>query len=96
VLKSFFLFLSKLLGNSGARVLTGAGLGVVSFATMMPLAVGMLNAVNSSMSGLPSDVAALLGLAGFGPAMSMIGSAVLTRVALDSASLSIAKSGTTS
>lgn len=96
MLKSLFLFLSKLLGNSGARVLSGAGVGLVSFATMMPLCVGMLNAANSAMSGIPGDVAGLLGLAGCGQALSIIGSAILTRVALDSASLSFAKTGTSS
>lgn len=91
MLKSLTLTLSKLLGNSGARVLTGAGVGVISFATMVPLATGMLAAADAAMSGLPGDVAGLLGLAGFGPAMSMIGSAILTRVAIDSTALGIGK-----
>jgi hypothetical protein len=95
VLKTLFRFLSRLVGNSLARMMTGAGVGFVSFAAMMPLALGALNAANQGFSGIGSDAAGLIGLAGFGEAMSIIGSAILTRVALDSVSLGIAKSGST-
>lgn len=83
--------LQNLFGDALARVLTGAGMSVVSFAALLPLVQGALNMIAASVNGLPSDVASVALLGGFGEALSIIGSAVLTRMAIASAQVGLTK-----
>lgn len=85
------ILLANLVGSSVARLLTGAGLGLVTFAALTPLVLSALNAVNNAAAGIPSDLAAILLKSGIGVAMSAIGSAILTRMAIEAAKVSLAK-----
>lgn len=85
------VLLANLVGSAVARMLTGAGLGLLTFAALTPVILTALNAVNTATSGLPSDMAAIMLKSGFGVAMSAIGSAILTRAAIEAAKVSVAK-----
>lgn len=91
MLKSLFLLLSGLFGTAIARLLAGAGLGLASFAALSITVTVALNAVVSAFSGLPVALAQMILLSGFGTVLNMVGSAMLTRLALDSGALSIRK-----
>lgn len=65
------------------NVLTGAGVMLGSYAVIMVAYNSAVNAVHNSMGGIPSDVLALISLAGFDTSMSIILSAIATRVALN-------------
>lgn len=88
-----FNYLAKLLGNSGARVLSGAGLSLASYAALTTATTAALNGVASAFGNLSPDVLNLVLLFGVGQAVSIIGAAMLTRVALNSASFGITRAG---
>lgn len=83
--------LRNLFGDAIARMLSGAGLSVVSFAALLPVVQGALNMITSSVRGVPGDVASLALMSGFGECVSIIGSAVLTRMAISSAQVGLTK-----
>jgi len=84
-------FLTSLLGNSLARVLTGAGIGLVTGATLLPIVKSALNLIVSKFGGIPGDMANVILLSGFGEGLSLIGSAIVTRVGIDAAKVAVAK-----
>lgn len=88
--------LKNLFGDSIARVLGGAGLSLVSAAVMIPLVTTLLNQAASAIGGVPGDLLSMIGLFGFGEAMSIIGSAMLTRLAIQSTSVGIKKAANAS
>lgn len=83
--------LSSLLGTAAARVLTGAGLGLATFAALTPLVLSALGAVSTHFNGIASNVANVMLLSGFGLGVTMIGSAMLTRVAIDAGKVALTK-----
>ena len=85
--------LAILLGTSIARMLTGAGLAIVTFAGLTPLVLGALNAAASSFNNLAAPLAQVMLISGFGVAFSSIGSAIMVRVAIKSAAAGIKKAG---
>lgn len=90
-MRSWFAGLLKtLFGESIARALGGAGISVVSAAIMLPAMTTALNAAAAAMGGAGDilDVAMLFGL---GEAMSIMGSAMLTRLAMNSGKLGLRK-----
>lgn len=82
-------FITWMLGNAAARVLTGAGLGLISFSILDGIINTFLDNAVSSLSGLPQLTIALLGLAGVGTGISIVGGALLTAAAIKSASLAV-------
>jgi hypothetical protein len=91
--KRIFDLLSKLLGNGAARVLSGAGLSLASYAALSAAVLAALNGVAGAFANVSADVANLVLLFGVGESISIIGAAMLTRVALQSAALGITRSG---
>jgi len=91
MLKSLFQFLSKLVGNGAARVLTGAGLSVASYAAIATACTAALTAAVNSFNGLGSDLANIVLLCGVGESISIIGAALLTRAAIQAANLGLTK-----
>lgn len=85
--------LQSLFGDSLARVLSGAGLSVISYAAMVPVILGALNLVASRVNSLAADVASLALLGGLGEGLSMLGSAIMARIAIASAASGIGKAG---
>jgi len=83
--------LQKTLGNSAARVLTGAGLSVASYGAITVAISTALSALTSSFSALPSAMLNIILLAGVGQAISIIGAAMLTRAAINSATVGLTK-----
>lgn len=84
-------FLTQLLGNSLARVLTGAGLGLATGAALLPLVKSALNLVVSHWGGIAGDVSSVLLLAGAGESITIIGSAIVTKVGIDAAKVAVQK-----
>lgn len=78
-----------MLGNAAARILTGAGLGLISFAVLDSIITNFLDSAASSLSGLPQLTLALLGIAGVGTGISIVGGALLTAAAIKSATVAI-------
>lgn len=70
------------MGGLIARILVGAGLTLVGYASFVPLVYTGLNQLNSALGGLPADMLQVLLLGGLGEVLSIIGSAMLTRVSL--------------
>jgi len=83
--------LQKTLGNSVARVLTGAGLSVASYGAITVAITAALSALTSSFSALPSAMLNIILLSGCGQAISIIGAAMLTRAAINSAAVGLTK-----
>ncbi|HHW4679770.1 MAG TPA: DUF2523 domain-containing protein [Xylella sp.] len=92
MLNWFAIFFRALFGHAVARVLVGAGLALVTTASLVPLVTSALNLVVSNMSGIPADLLNVVLLMGFGQALSIIGSAILTRLALQALYVSVVKS----
>lgn len=83
--------LSNLLGRSGATVLSSLGVGLFSFAAIGPLILGALNSAVALLGQIPSDLMQLVLLGGFGTSINIVGSAILTRIAISSASVGVMK-----
>lgn len=83
--------LQSLFGDSIARMLSGAGLSVVSMAALMPVVLTALNLVATRINGMSADLASLALLSGLGEGMSIVGSAIMARMAISSTSLGIGK-----
>lgn len=88
--------LKNLFGDSIARALGGAGLAMVSSAILIPLVTTLLDQAAAMWGGIPGDMLAVIGIYGFGEAMSIIGSAMLTRVMIDATSVGIKRASNAS
>ncbi|ALQ96912.1 hypothetical protein B398_05615 [Xylella fastidiosa 32] len=88
------MLLRNILGQTVARGLVGAGLALVTTVLLIPLVTSALNLIVSKISGIPADVLNIALLMGFGEALSIIGSAMLTRLALQSLHVGIVKATT--
>ena len=84
-------FLVQLLGNSLARVLTGAGLGLATGAALLPLVKGTLNLITQRWTGIAADMSNVLLMSGVGEALTIVGSAMVTKVAIDAGKVAIQK-----
>lgn len=83
--------LQSLFGNSLARILSGAGLSVVSYAALVPVVLAGLNLAAAKVGGIAGDLASLALLSGVGEGMSIVGSAAIARMSIASASVGIGK-----
>lgn len=83
--------LASLLGTAGARILSGLGLGLVTYAAMTPVILSALNLARGLTSGITSSILQLVLLSGIGEALSMIGAAMMTRAAIDAGRVALAK-----
>lgn len=91
-MRSWFSGLLKnLFGESIARALGGAGLSIATAALLLPLITSGLNMAASALGGITADVLNVALLFGFGEAMTIMGTAMLTRVALNSTKLGLKK-----
>ncbi|WP_314103922.1 DUF2523 domain-containing protein [uncultured Stenotrophomonas sp.] len=87
-------FLVSLLGNSLARVLTGAGLGLATGAALLPLVRIALNKIPQLWGGIAADMSNILLMSGIGEALTMIGSAFVTKVMIDAGKVAVTKAAT--
>ncbi|MFK3847850.1 MULTISPECIES: DUF2523 domain-containing protein [Bacteria] len=87
-------FLTSLLGNALARVLTGAGLGLATGAALLPLVRTALNLIVQKFNGMGADLANVMLLSGAGEAITIIGSAIVTRVVIDAGKVAVQKAAT--
>lgn len=85
------MLLTTLLGTAGARVLTGLGLGLVTYAALTPAILMALNAARSAFGGITGSVLQLVLMSGIGEAVSTIGAAMLTRAAIDAGRVALAR-----
>lgn len=65
-----------------ARIMIGAGLAFVTYQAIDGYVEGFLNQMASGLSGLPADMLMLLTMAGLPSALEILGSAMLTVVAI--------------
>lgn len=91
MIKMLFGWLKQLVGGFFAEAFLGAGIALVSYAALSTLVTSMLDAAADSFAGLPGDMADVLALGGFGEVLSIIGAGILTRLAINSATLGIKK-----
>lgn len=70
-----------------AKLFIALGIGLFSYYGLYELTRAMLDQVNTLMDGLPSEVFQLISLAGIPQALSIIGSAIMTRAAINSIQL---------
>ena len=64
------------------RILAALGLGMVSYLGLNVLVTTLIDHVTSSYSGIGATTAQLLNLCGFGAAVSIIGSGLITKAGL--------------
>lgn len=87
--------LSKSLDSASSgllkKVLTGAGLGLASTAGVTALVNSYIDNLRSSTGGLSAELLAILHLSGLDYALSIILSAVVTRIALNSVGMTLTK-----
>lgn len=88
--------LTGLLGGLLARVLIGAGMGVVTYGVLNTAVAAGLNAMVAQFSGMPADMLNLLLLSGVGQGLSIIGSAMTARAAMRAASVGVGMASTSS
>jgi len=81
--------LRNLFGDAVARIFGGAGLALVTSAVMIPVVTTALNQAAAAFGGIPADILNVVLLFGFGEAMSIIGAAMLTRLAVQSANVGV-------
>lgn len=74
--------LASMLGSGVARLLTGAGLALTTFAALTPLVLSALNAGANAFQGIGGATLDIMLLSGLGIGLSAIGSAMLTRIAI--------------
>lgn len=86
-----YLMLANLLGTAAARVMTGAGVAIVSFAALLPLVTGAMDAASAAIGGVSGDIIKVAAMSGLGIAMSAIGAAIITRAGIQAAILGIKK-----
>lgn len=73
------------------NMLTGAGIMLTSSAIFMTAFAAAVNQFRNSLNGVSGDALALAHLAGFDIAMSIILSAIVTRLSLNSSKLMLKK-----
>lgn len=83
--------LKNLFGDSIARALSGAGLSLVSAAVLIPIVTTVLNQAAAAFSSIDGGMLQVICLFGFGEAISILGSAMLSRLAIDSTRIGIKK-----
>lgn len=71
-----------LLGSAISRLLVGAGLTLLTAGGIYSIVEVALNGLVSYFSGLPSDILSFVILSGVPAGMSLIGSAILTRLTI--------------
>lgn len=86
--------LKNLVGDSIANALIGGGLALVSWGALSVVLTTALDAAADAFGGLPGDVLSILLIGGLGQILSILGSAMLTRLAITSASMGLRKSRT--
>lgn len=69
-------------GGLIARTLVGAGLTIVGYVAFIPLMEYGLDQVNNALAGMAADMLSVLMLGGLGEVLSVVGSAMLTRVSM--------------
>lgn len=84
-------FLTSLLGNGIARLLTGAGLGLATGAALLPLVKAALNLIVQKFSGIGADLANVMLMCGAGEAITIIGSGIVTKVMIDAGKVAVQK-----
>jgi len=79
------VLLTNLLGTALARLLTGAGLAIGTYVAVRPVVMSALTLLRDHMQNVAGDILQVAMMGGYGEAATAIGSAVLTRVALEAA-----------
>lgn len=82
---------AALFGEGIARMLSGAGLALTTGMVLTPMMTGGLQAAASAIGGVPADILNVALLGGLGSVMSIVGTAMVTRIAVSSATIGLKK-----
>lgn len=82
---------NSLLNGSLKRILTGAGLGVVSYAGISKLLEKIITEANATLMSGEGYILSILGLGGVDKCLSMIISAYIIRATIHGANISLVK-----
>ncbi|QQQ03667.1 DUF2523 family protein [Lysobacter enzymogenes] len=85
--------LASLLGTAASRVLTGVGVGLVTYAALTPVISSALTIARNATAGITASVLQICLIAGLGDCISALGSALLTRAAISAGRVALAKKG---
>lgn len=83
--------LRNLFGESIARALGGAGLSIATAAILIPAVTTALTAAAAAVGGIAADMLNVALLFGFGEAISILGTAMITRITLNSTKIGLRK-----
>ena len=75
-------FLVALAAPAVRRMAASLGVGVVSYAALSTALDAALSAAQNTWSGLPSQIAGLVGLSGIPEALSIVAGALVARVSI--------------
>lgn len=78
-----------ILSSALAKILFSIGIGFMTYTGIQALVEQFLDASTGFLSQLPSEILALLHIAGVDQAISIIGGALLTRAAIQAAKVSV-------
>jgi hypothetical protein len=78
----FAAFLMALVAPLARQILVSLGIGLITFVGMDAAIGGALSAAKSALAGLPAAVTAVMAMAGFFTAFSIIAGAMVARVSL--------------
>lgn len=87
--------LKNLFGESIARALGGAGLSIATAAILIPAMTTALSTAAAAVGGIGADMLNVALLFGFGEILSIIGTAMITRITLNSTKLGLKKASGT-
>ncbi|WP_149193475.1 DUF2523 domain-containing protein [Luteimonas suaedae] len=77
--------LTNLLGGSIATMLFGAGLALTTYAVSKPLILSMLTEAATRFNNIGGSLLQVMLIAGLGEVVTIIGSAILTRLGIQAA-----------
>lgn len=81
----FARLFSFFVGNFLARVLTGAGMSIITVAWLGPMVTSLVSQVSGNFNGLTGDFVHILALSGVFQGVGYVLTAIVSRVAIDSA-----------
>lgn len=77
------------LSSAIAKIFVSLGIGLITYTGILALVREFLDQSQGFLSQLPSEILALLHIAGVDQALSIIGGALLTRAAINAAKVSV-------
>lgn len=81
--------LGNYLGSALAKILVGGGLALGTYAVAKPMIMSALYQASQSLNNMGGDILAVALIAGIGEVMSILGSAIATRLLVTAARVTL-------